>query len=131
MPGQEKTFSTSTLAPSVKENTMPSVVNSGLAALRSAYTKMIFQRGRLEARAVRMKSAESTWSMAARVMRASGARAKMPRVSAGRVICITAARKVSKSPARRVSMRKKPVTASGSMAVSGSRPMGAGAHPSR
>jgi len=36
MPGQAKTFSTSTLAPSRKENTIPSVVMTGSSALRSA-----------------------------------------------------------------------------------------------
>ena len=36
MPGQANTFSTSTLAPSRKENTMPSVVTTGSMALRKA-----------------------------------------------------------------------------------------------
>ena len=36
MPGQAKTFSTSTLAPSRNENTMPSVVTTGIMALRNA-----------------------------------------------------------------------------------------------
>ena len=36
MPGQANTFSTSTLAPSRNENTMPSVVTTGIMALRKA-----------------------------------------------------------------------------------------------
>ena len=36
MPGQANTFSTSTLAPSRNENTMPSVVMTGSMALRNA-----------------------------------------------------------------------------------------------
>ena len=36
MPGQAKTFSTSTLDPSRNENTMPSVVTIGSSALRNA-----------------------------------------------------------------------------------------------
>ncbi len=58
-------------------------------------------------RAVRTKSAASTASIAARVMRAMGARAKIASVRPGRAIWLSAARKVSASPAARLSMRKK------------------------
>ena len=36
MPGQPKTFSTSTLAPSMKENTMPALLSTGSSAFRKA-----------------------------------------------------------------------------------------------
>ena len=57
------------------------------------------------ARAVRTKSEASTASIEARVMRAIGASEKMPSVSAGRISWLSAARKVSKSRAIRLSIR--------------------------
>ncbi len=57
------------------------------------------------ARAVRTKSEASTASMEARVMRAIGASAKMPSVSAGNTNCFRLAANTSPSPAIKLSIR--------------------------
>src|SRR3954452_21178169 len=105
MPGQAKTFSTSTLAPSRKENTMLSVVITGNMALRKAYVTITVAGDRPLARAVRTKSDASTASIEARVMRAIGASEKIASVIDGRINWLNAERKVSKSRAIRASIR--------------------------
>ena len=56
-------------------------------ALWKAYTSKMVWRDNPLARAVRMKSLDNTPNIEARVMRASGARAKMPSVIAGKARC--------------------------------------------
>jgi len=78
-----------------------------------------------------MKSLPSTPSIDARVMRAIGAIAKSPSVSAGSMSWRRAAHASAPSWARTASTTKKPVTARGAVENASSRPSGAGAHPSR
>ncbi len=105
MPGQAKTFSTSTFAPSMNDRIIPSVVTTGSIALRKPYVHSTVRLERPLARAVRMKSLPRTPSMEARVMRASGAMTKSAIVTAGRASCLRQALKVSKSSAMSESAR--------------------------
>lgn len=83
------------------------------------------------ARAVRMKSLDNTPSIEARVICASGARAKMPSVMAGSVRCAKVVASNDTSPCSRLSMVKKPVRCGGGVEKESRRPKGAGSHPSR
>ena len=69
--------------------------------------------------------------MEALVMRAMGASANRPRVSAGRASWASAALKRAISPASRLSMRKKRVTGGGGAEKASRRPRGAGTQPRR
>ncbi len=83
------------------------------------------------ARAVRMKSLPSTPSMAARVIRAIGAIANSPSVTAGSTSWRAVAANVVASRASALSTRNRPVTRGGGVEKASRRPSGAGAQPSR
>ena len=78
-----------------------------------------------------MKSADSTDSIDARVMRAIGASTKMAIVSTGRISCFRLAHHIAASPASAVSTRYSPVIVGGGENIGSSRPIGDGAQPSR
>src|SRR3954470_3938273 len=105
MPGHANTFSTSTLAPSRKENTIDRVVMTRSIAVPNAEGTVTVEGDRPEARAVRTNSDDSTTSIEARVMRAIGASEKIASVVAGRISWLHAERNASKSRAIRVSIR--------------------------
>ena len=78
------------------------------------------------ARAVRMNSLPSAPSIAARVMRASGASAKIAMVTAGSTNWPIAERNIAQSPASNASMVKKPVMLGGPVRKGSSLPIGSG-----
>ena len=92
---------------------MPSVVTTGRIAFRKAYTTTMRYDDSPLARAVRTKSLDSAESIDARVIRASGAREKMPSENAGSRICASAARSVPNSPDSTLSTIKSPVNDGG------------------
>src|SRR6516165_2660795 len=89
------------------------MVMVGIRALRSAWRTTILDPPRPLARAVRMKSWESTSSIDDRVTRVTRPMIELHKTSAGRVRCARALLNAGPSPARRLSTTYDPVTDGG------------------